>query len=198
MGGEILKSYIHRKDSIVYNAIEIIDELGLKGLSSREIAKREGVSEGTLFRHFRTMNEIVIAVLNHFSQFDDDIKATVLLKEMNFKDSVIYCIKALSEYYESNPPSSAVVQAYDQLRCDKELMVKVEYIYSTRCNFITELCDKAKMRGEIPSDVSSEYMSDIIMGFSRNIILKWRISNYSFSLKERIISTFEMFLKAYI
>ena len=49
MGDNIL----HRKEQLILTAIEIIDEIGIQRLTTREIAKRQQISEATIFRHFK-------------------------------------------------------------------------------------------------------------------------------------------------
>ena len=56
-------SLLNRKDSIVITAIEIMSELGIHGLTTKEIARRQGISEGTIFRYFRSKNEIILSML---------------------------------------------------------------------------------------------------------------------------------------
>ena len=45
-------SLLHRRESIIISTIGVLNEVGLQNLSTKLIAKREDVSEGTLFRHF--------------------------------------------------------------------------------------------------------------------------------------------------
>jgi AcrR family transcriptional regulator len=73
---------LHRKDRLILTTIDIIDELGIQSLSTREIAKREGVSEATLFRHFKSKNDLLAAVLEYYSKFDDDIYQTTGINKL--------------------------------------------------------------------------------------------------------------------
>ncbi|MGR5897480.1 TetR/AcrR family transcriptional regulator [Bacillus cereus] len=40
------------KDRIIKATVELVNEKGYKGATTKEIAKRAGVNEVTLFRHF--------------------------------------------------------------------------------------------------------------------------------------------------
>lgn len=48
---------------IVQAAIEIFSEKGYAATSTSEIAKSAGVSEGTIFRHFKTKKELLISIV---------------------------------------------------------------------------------------------------------------------------------------
>ena len=86
------KQFFHRKDRIILTAIEIINELGIQGLSTREIARRQEISEGTLFRHYKSKNDIILAVLDDFSKYDADIFHSVELKKLKPQRSTyLFC-----------------------------------------------------------------------------------------------------------
>lgn len=48
---------------IVRAAIELISEKGYYNTSTSEIAKRAGVAEGTIFRHYRTKKDLLVAIV---------------------------------------------------------------------------------------------------------------------------------------
>lgn len=53
-----------RKNQILEAAIQIFTKKGFEGSTTKEIAKRAKVSEGTIFRYFKTKKEILIHMLN--------------------------------------------------------------------------------------------------------------------------------------
>ncbi|RDU23686.1 TetR/AcrR family transcriptional regulator [Anaerosacchariphilus polymeriproducens] len=188
---------LHRKDRLIITTIEIIDELGIQGLSTREIAKRQGVSEATLFRHYKSKNELLIAVLEYFSQFDKDIYYSTKLKKLNPKKAIYYLIRATVEYYENYPAITSIMQLTDVLRYDIALSDKVNEIYENRMEIIKQLIIDAQLCGEIRSDANSEYLSVLIIGLMREICLKWRLEDRNFSLKDRTISTLDMLIDVF-
>ncbi len=184
--------YLHRKETVVLTAIEIIDELGIQGLSTREIAAREGISEGTLFKHFKNKNEIIQCVLDSFSKFDFDIMESVKNKKMNFKDSIICFSNFYVEYYNNYPAITSLVNAYEIFRWDLKLGEKYKGILQARWSFLKELIENGKKNEEILPEIESGDLADIIIGICDIITLKWRINNYIFSLKERTLSAINM------
>lgn len=191
-------SVLHRKISIVLTTIDFINEFGIQHVSTREVAKRLGISESTIFKHFKTKNELLLAVLEHYSQYDSDIIISAGQKKEDFKDAIIFFANSFAEYYENYPAITAITQAYDVLACDVELGNKIKSISAARTDFIRELLDEAKQAGKIRTEIDTEKLTDIILGSFRAICLKWRLSQYNFSLKEYILSTLDMVLKAFI
>lgn len=188
-------SLLNRKDSIVITAIEIMSELGIQGLTTKEIARRQGISEGTIFRYFRSKNEIILSMLKEFSRFDKDIRDSVLDMDLNFAETCRVCINTYSDYYESYPAITALSYSYDGLMNEARLADYVRGILNARINFIKELVTRGKERGEIPPHIDAEGLADIMGGTFRTIVYIWRLSKYSFSLKDRMISTLDMILE---
>jgi AcrR family transcriptional regulator len=190
-------SLIHRKDSLILTAVEIINELGIQGLSTREIAKRQGVSEGTIFRHYKSKNELMIGVLDYYSKYDSDIMITALQKKENPQEAIIYFINAYAEYYENYPEIMAISLNYEVFACDPDLKEKVKEIFDSRMSFIRQIIEEGKKHGKFLPSVESDKLANVIKGTFRSICLEWRFSSRSFSLKKYTISTIQMVLDAF-
>ena len=52
-----------RQEQIKQAVLDIIYTDGLKNLSTRNLAKRIGLSEATIFRHFATKQDIILAII---------------------------------------------------------------------------------------------------------------------------------------
>lgn len=183
-----MRFYIKRKEGIILTAIEIIDELGFQGLSTKEIAKRQKIAEGTLYKHYQRKDEIILAVLDYYSMFDTDIKQTIEMKRFSAKDSITYFITRFAEYYENYPAMTSILQSYEILKNEAGISHKIIEIFESRSNFIMRLIEIGKSNGEINPNVDSESLSDIILGTFTAITLKWRIRKYNFPLTERILA----------
>ena len=189
---------LHRRESIIISTIGVLNEVGLQNLSTKLIAKREGVSEGTLFRHFKNKTEIMIGVIDHFSQFDNAIIETSMKRELSPIETIRHFVCSYAEYYENYPEITALIQAYDSLMRDSELSDKVRSIINKRSNFIIETVKEGQKNGTIKSDISSELLEDLITGGSREICLKWRMAKFNFSIKDRTLEMLDMLLNAFL
>lgn len=187
-------SLLHRKDSLILTAVEVIDELGIQGMSTREIAKRQGVSEATLFRHYKSKSELLLAVLDYYKQFDSDIYKSTMLKELSPMEAIFYITNCITEYYQNYPAITSISQIYEVLFRDPVLKDKIKEILEQRNNIISQLVEEAKIKGEIKKDVNTQALADMIMGLFSQICLKWRLNNFSFSLKESILSSLSLLL----
>lgn len=192
------KSLIKRRESIIVSTIETLNAVGLQNLSTKLIAKREGVSEGTLFRHFKNKTEIILAVVDHFSQYDDAIIETCRRKNLSPLEAIRYFYNAYAEYYQNYPEITVVVQSYDSLMCDPELVEKVRAIIYKRSNFIVNTIKEAQKNKILQSELEAQLIEDILSGGSKEICLKWRMQKFDFSIKERISQMVEVILNGFL
>jgi AcrR family transcriptional regulator len=188
---------LHRKESLILTTIDVMNEIGIQGLSTREIAKRQGVSEATLFRHYKTKNELLIAVIDFYSRFDTDIAKSTQLKNLSAIEAIEFWVNSYVEYYENYPAITSINQAYDVLASDKALAGKIKEIFNYRSGILRTLIDRAKQEGMLKHEIESESLADIILGHKRHICLRWRLAGYSFSLKKDTIHTLKMILDAF-
>ena len=193
----MVNSLLHRRESLILTTIDVMNELGIQGLSTREIAKRQGVSEATLFRHYKSKNDLLIAVLDFYSQFDSDIAKSTGLKDISSGEAIVFWINSYVEYYENYPAITAINQAYDVLASDAVLAVKIKEIFSFRRNMLRELIEKAKKAGELKPEIESGSLTDIILGLVNYNCLKWRLDDFNFSLKESTMLSLKIILEAF-
>lgn len=190
-------SLLHRKDALILTAIDIIEELGIQSLTTREIAKRQNVSEATIFRHYRNKNELLLAVLNYYMQYDEDIYQSVHMADLSPMDAIRFCVMKHAEYYQNYPAITSIMQLCDVFRYNGELDEKVKEIMYNRTKMLTQLIEIAQQEGDIPIEYDSEIISNMILGFMREICLNWRLDNYSFSYMDRIKASLDLFLKTF-
>ncbi len=192
------KSLIKRRESIIVSTIQTLNTVGLQNLSTKMIANQEGVSEGTLFRHFKTKTDIMLAVMDHFSQYDDAIIETCGQKNFSPLEAIRYFYNAYAEYYQNYPEITVVVQAYDSLMCDAKLSEKVSSIIYKRSDFITKTIQAAIDQNLIRTNLDPAVLENILTGGSKEICLKWRMNAYSFSIKEKSAEMVELILSGFM
>ena len=191
------KSLLHRREAIILTSIEVINDFGIQGLSTREVARRQGISEGTIFKHFRTKNELMLAILDHYSQYDADLVETIRLKRLKPLEGIRFLMNAYAEYYHNYPQITAITQAYDVLYCDPNLKNKISEIFTSRSDSLKALIIEAQESGGLSGTIDSDILSQIILGSTRGVCLKWRLGEYAFPLKEYIMETLDMILSAF-
>jgi len=192
-----LSKLLHTKESLILSTIEVISDQGLQGLTTREVAKRQGISESTIFKHYKSKNELILAVLDYFSQYDQAIIESLGLKEFKPIEAITYFVEAYVTYYENYPEITAITLSYEGLIHEVELIDVVKRIFTKRVNTIRSLLEEAQRQNEITQDVDPESLADLIIGLERVVVLRWRLDNYNFSLKEHTLTALKMLLDVF-
>ena len=56
-----------KQKKIIVSAIQSFAEKGYSATSTSEIAKKAGVAEGTIFRHYKTKKDLLLAIVDRKS-----------------------------------------------------------------------------------------------------------------------------------
>ena len=86
-----------RQQQITEAALHVIGQKGISGATTAEIAAATGISEGNLYRHFRSKEEIIKAIIDKIgtdlssiltstTEIDDPVKK----RELIFKRHISY------------------------------------------------------------------------------------------------------------
>ena len=181
------KEYIKRKEKIIISAIDILDEVGIQGLTTKELAKRQGISEPALYRQFEGKQEIVLTILDRFAAFDDDIRNTIIEQKVSPRAGILFFAESYASYYQNYPQITTVLFSLDVFKYDEKINSRMMEILDKRYKFVEELVQKAKEEHEIETEMSSEEMSEFILGIIWSTIYKWKIGGCKTMLKEQIM-----------
>jgi AcrR family transcriptional regulator len=104
----MMRTKTHRPDSknqISKAALDLFIRKGIKATTTKEIARKAGIAEGTIYRHFRSKNDIASELfLNYMTMFKDRLsEAEEKFKEP--RESVKEIINAFF-YFAKNEPKA--------------------------------------------------------------------------------------------
>lgn len=189
-----MKSFISRRDRIIISAIDIINELGIQKLSTKEIAARQGVNESALYRHFKNKDAILEGVIEYYSQFDEAIYNSIIKRELSVKDKILEYVKAYLEYYEGYPAITAIALLYETLSHEMPAKEKLRIAFDTRVKNLIAIIEESQCAGEINSIFTAKKLVYMIMGYCNEIILYWRRDGFNDSFKEDTLNTLNKLL----
>lgn len=185
---------VHRKERIVFTAIDVINALGVQSLSTKLIASKENISESTVFKHFSSKNDLLMAVLDYYAQYDQDIFDSIQLKNLSGVAGLRYYIEAYTAYYENYPAITAITQGLNEMRYNSDLVDRVDAITNARVRCLLELVETCCKENGQNKDVEPMLVVDIILGTLNGIIMKWRLEKFDFVLKDRCLNALEQIL----
>jgi len=186
-----------RKEYIVIIAIDLIHEMGIHNISTKEIGRRLNISESLVYKLFPKKNDIIMAVLEQFAFYDRDMFVTATNKNEDAKDAILFYINSYLIYYENYPAITAVYQICDTFKGEPELENKSVSIFLNRQEDMIKMIKIAQDSGRINKSIDSEVIADIISSTVRGMCLKWRVTNFNFNLREKTLYAVKLILDAF-
>ncbi len=94
---------LNSKTRISNVALDLFIERGIKGTTTREIAKRAGVAEGTIYKHFRSKKDLAFKLfLHHMDSFRNRLLESID-SHFSSKDKLKALIEAFFAFAKKEP-----------------------------------------------------------------------------------------------
>lgn len=190
------KSFLSRKEEIILTTVTLIHEMGINQVSMKEIGKREGVSEASLYKHFKNKGELIMGVLEHYKQYDGYIYST-FQKDHDVAGNIQLFFRVYAEYYQNYKEITSLLGACDTLLHDEAFAKVIREIDEEKFKFMTELVKTAQEDGEILDIISPKELSCILLGTFYQLIRMWRQWGYSFDLKDKVNGIISSIVEVY-
>ncbi len=177
-------AFTKRQKEIVDTAIELIAEKGIQELTIKNLSKKIGIAESAIYRHFNSKLDILISIL---AMFKDNIDA--LNSQINSLDATpTLKLKAMLDqrfdHFAQNPTFASVVFSEELFRNDQRLSRAVFNIMQETQDAMIAIIAEGQSAGEFRQEVSAEELSFMIIGAVRLIVTRWRMTDFSFDLKQ--------------
>jgi TetR/AcrR family fatty acid metabolism transcriptional regulator len=188
-------NYLRRKDKLLISAIELLDESGVSGVNTKEMARREGISEPAVYRHFENKLDILLSIIEKFSSFDSRLENTVIEQKMEPIAAIRHLCTSYASYYSSYPQIASVMFSEDLLKYNPLVKEKLVKVISRRKQIIRELVQQAQETGKLKEGIDSGVVADLISGIVWQCTFEWKMKDMGFNLQERVAAMLEFLLK---
>ncbi len=178
-------SYISRRDKIVAAAIELIGDLGLHALTTKNLAWKENISEALIYKYFGGINEVLSEVVKEYAAFDMNIQKTVDRLDGTYMDKIKYYADTYATYYDNYIGMGAIMLHYEELLHLSDTRETISECILKRNEFVCGLFEKAIENKEIRAVFSPKELTLIFNGiFSEGLIeRRTRYSRKSFRIE---------------
>ena len=182
-----------RKDQIVAAAKRLIIKRGSENVTVRAIANEVGLSEGALYRHFKSKREI-LSLLADTIELDllGDIKisSTENNSQLEILDNILK--GHLSAIKQRQGISFQVIAEIISLG-DKKLNKRSYEIIGKYIEGIKDLLQKGVESGELRKNLNLDGTALLFFGMVQGLVNIWALSNYEFNLEEGYESSWNTF-----
>ena len=153
-----------RQEQIKKAVLEIIADEGLHNFSTRNLAKRIGLTEGAIFRHFPTKRDIIKGIMDDVA--DDLIGSlrNIVLRSEKAEEKLFKYLCRNVTYLKENRGITILLFSEAAHLGDKELKEKLNQILSEQKQFIIKIVKDGMAEGAWDKTISAEDVAIIYMG----------------------------------
>jgi AcrR family transcriptional regulator len=151
-----------RRRQIAEAALDIIAEQGVHQLTTLEIARRVGIADGSLFRHFADKKEIVAAAIDSFEQMM--IESLPEKSDEPLRDLERFFVNRLKLAHRR--PDMLRLAWNDRLAeaAGENGALRVATVVQRSVGFVADCLERARARAEIATDIPLEVMLWMVLG----------------------------------
>jgi AcrR family transcriptional regulator len=153
-----------RQEQIKKAVLDIIAEEGLHNISTRNLAKKIGLTEGAIFRHFSTKRDIIKGIMDDVENDLVGSLRNITLKPEKAADKLFNYLCYNVKYLKENRGITILLFSEATHLGDKELKAKLNQILSEQKQFIIKIVKDGISEGEWDKAVSPEDLAVIYMG----------------------------------
>ncbi|RLD47370.1 MAG: hypothetical protein DRI88_06210 [Bacteroidetes bacterium] len=160
----IRKSTDVRQVEIKSAVLAIIFRDGLKKVSTKNIAKEVGISEGSIFRHFASKNEIILSIMDDvISDLIESLRRISLESTPPPERLYKYLCRTIT-YLIENKGITILLFSEASYENDERLITKLNNIFNNQKQFAGKIVSDGIALGTWDESISVEDFSSLYMG----------------------------------
>ncbi len=184
-----------RQEQIKQAVLDIIFTEGLKNLSTRNLAKHIGMSEGSIFRHFETKQDIILSIIQDVQ--DEFIGALRTIANAN-RDPEVRLNEFLCEtvhYLIANKGITMLLFSEASHNNDETLKKNLQVIFSSQKMLISKIFIDGIAAGKWDESINVSNLAMIYMGIPISINIDLVLSSNEFSSENFCSNMMQLLLK---
>lgn len=173
-----------RQLEIIEAAGEILTESGLAGLTTKNLAAKMGFAESALYRHFKSKEEIIVTMLQYQAADMDKRLTGCIAKLDNPEEKIKAVFNSHFDFFAKHPHFLVAVFSEGLLQESKEINEAIMQLMAIKRKHLLPIIKQGQQQGIFETVTSAEDILHIIMGSFRLHMLQWRMTAFSFDVKQ--------------
>ena len=180
----IRKTGDERRAEIIQSSIELAADVGIAKMSTQAIADRVGIAQATVFRHFKTRNDIFRAVLEFVA---GNVFKTLEGQMLTNKPADVRLETFIRRHLAMVNKMKGIPRILfsDRLHVeDPELKKSVQKIVDTLTGKISHLIKDGIDEGVFDTSVNPDQMARMVVTLVQGSIVRWSIFDFNYKLTD--------------
>ena len=181
-----------RRKQIIDALRKLIIEYGSENVTVRRIAKEIGVSQGAIYRHFKSKREILDFLIDYIEEnLIGDIEKND--PQANTLEILENILKNHISAIEQKKGVSFLVVAEIVSLGDKRLNRKIYDVLNNYIDHIRNIIIRGIQAKEIKTGIDPGITATTFFGIIQGLVSLWALSNYTFTLEEKYPGLWDFF-----
>ena len=184
-----------RQEEIKQAVLDIIYTDGLKNLSTRNLAKRIGMSEGSIFRHFATKQDIILSIIN---DVEDDFIGQLRKVSTTDEDPEIRLKKFICvtiEYLIANKGITMLLFSEASHNNDAALKIQLQKIFNNQKILVSKIILDGISAGTWDESIPVDNLAMLYMGIPVSLNIEMILSGGEFHVDNYCNMMMQLMLK---
>jgi AcrR family transcriptional regulator len=184
-----------RQEQIKLAVIDIISTDGLKNLSTRNLAQHIGMSEGSIFRHFKTKKDIILSIFNDIQDnFIGELKKIALSDEEPSVRLFKY-LSATIKYHTGKKGTNMLLFSEAFYNNDTDLKKCLQQIFHDQKHYVSKIILDGMDAGIWDKNILVDNVSSIYMGIPVAMNMEMLLGGKNFQFDEYCNNMAQLLLK---
>jgi AcrR family transcriptional regulator len=170
-----------RQLEIIEAAGKILTSSGVSGLTIKNLAKEMHFSESAIYRHFKSKEDIIVAMLNYLansinerlSNLDSSLDPETKFKAM-FQEQF--------RFFKINPHFVVAVFSDGLMEESQLINESLLKLMNVKMKHLMPIMMEGQQKGVFTNAITTEELMHIIMGAFKLQMFKWRIAHFEFDI----------------
>lgn len=154
-----------RQEQIKQAVLDIIFTDGLKNLSTRNLAKKIGMSEGAIFRHFPTKQDIILSIMKDVQDEFIGSLRSIANSELNPEKRLNDFICETVGYLTKNKGITMLLFSEASHNNDEVLKTNLRQIFNNQKMLVSKIIIDGIALGQWDETIAVENVAMLYMGF---------------------------------
>ena len=173
-----------RQLEILEAAGVILYEEGIGGLTTKNLAKRVGFTEAALYRHYRSKEEILDALLQYFyASMEERLPPIVAMIKVVPEERLRRLFGSQLEYLAQHPHFLVAIFSDGLLKYSPMIEASTLRIIGLMRSTVFRIIEDGQKDNVFIDHIPAEELTHILMGSFRLLMLQWRIEDFKFDVQ---------------
>lgn len=178
------KSREERREEIIEATLDLAAEKGARDASTQAIADRVGIAQATVFRHFRTRDEIFAGALEWIGKALFRAIGGPLSASGSATERLREVIQRQLQFISQRKGVPRLLLS-DRLHLENPALKRIVLgIMGRYTAEVSRLIRDGQERGEFRSDLDPDRVAEMLIAMIQGLVVRWSLSDFGFRLED--------------